>query len=362
MSTEDRGDAPRHFMALHNRGGMAHAIMALSAIASTICFATSSMTAPPGARAEDDAAPDSKPAGTEPDGACKACGMANEKDAKFCDQCGASMAAEQKDPEDPDDDPDEDDKADAAPDSTRPGHPAPAAAAHAQAPRKMSPTASLAAILGATSESPLALKTAAIGLRQIFDTAAGVTGKTNPAEIVGGLLAVPAKLERGKQARTELGKLRATTDDAERWVLARQLNASGAVKRDKIFADLLDDAGQRVLDKGGKPKLRIRSKYAAMDLGVLRGLVTDLEADAPTKRRNPFEPDAAAAADASREARQNGGAGPADAKARIEAAKKSPAVLRMHGHPNNTRTLEQIAEAWIRNEDAARGASAGGAQ
>src|SRR6185312_4951208 len=201
------------------------------------------------------------------------------------------------------------------PSSEEPSARSPGAAGQMRAPRKLSAEASLASILGAAGESPLALKTAAIGLRQVADTARGVTGKTDPSEVVGGLLAIPEKLERGRVAREELAQVRADADAKERRILAFKL-ADMPGMRSKVLADVLDEAGRRKLDAAGKPIVRIRTRYATMDLGTLRGLPADLGADAPPPRRNPFEPSEPLA----REAASHGGQTKAQ---RVEAAKKN---------------------------------------
>ncbi len=171
---------------------------------------------------EPDGGPESE-RGEEPTGKCGACGMQNEDDAKFCDQCGKSMAAERHE---------EEERAEDEPTpSSKPMHPP--APERMTAPAKMSADASLAAILGASSESPLALRTAAIGLRHVRDTAAGVTGKATHDEIVGSLLAVPEKIARGKRAADDLAADRRKAEGDERWTLAHRLVATGAIARTK---------------------------------------------------------------------------------------------------------------------------------
>lgn len=230
---------------------------------------------------------------------------------------GEKPAAEDKEPEDVEE----------PPPSSKPLPPMKASAsAPASVPAKMSASASLASILGAAGESPLELKTAAIKLRQIRDTAAGVTGKSDTSEIVGGLLAVPTKLAKGDRAAEQLAALRGRQDVAERWNLVRRLNATGTVARTKIFADVVNDSGARKLDANGKPLVRIRTRYATMDLGVLRGLVTDLEGDAPKKRRNPFEPDEAAAKAAAPAGKGSALVNGEPSEAQIAAAMLNPAV------------------------------------
>jgi hypothetical protein len=222
-------------------------------------------------KSEEDAPP-----GREPDGKCSHCGMQNEDDAKFCDQCGKSMAAKPMEEDDGDDD--------EPPPSSKKPEEKKSEAAHPPPPEKMSTDASLASILGATGESPLALKTAAINLRQIRDTAAGITRETAPGKIVGGLLALPEQIERGKRAAANLAADRRAAEKRERWGLAHALNALSLAGRPRssIFIDEVDDAGKRTA-------VKLTPEYARMDLDVFRGLVKSLSASAPTTKRDPFE-------------------------------------------------------------------------
>lgn len=208
--------------------------------------------------------------GTEIPTKCPGCGVENEKDAKFCKGCGESMATKplEEDPPPPSSKP-------------APGKPAASVPEKMSAPAALSPTASLASILGAAADTPIAIKTAAIEMRRVVDTAIGVTGKSGHADVIGALLAMPHRLANGKQARDDLAALQASTDATMRKVLVDRLVATGAIERTKIVADVVNAAGVRT-------GTRVRTKYTAMDLAVLAGLVTDLEKDAP--RRNPFEP------------------------------------------------------------------------
>lgn len=296
--------------------------------------------AAPGARAE---AEKKEEAGRDIPTKCSACHVENEKDAKFCKGCGESMATEAV--EDPDKEPES-----KPPPSSK--DPASAKAAGAggppermQAPKAMSATASLASILGASSDTPAALKTAAIGLRRIKDTMVGVVGQTDNDAIIGAALNIPSKIAAGKKAAQDLADQRAIVDEAERGDLVRRLNETAAVARTKLYADAIDDAGNRILDASGKPKVRIRTRYATMELGMLRGLVTDLEGDAPKKRKSPFEPDAEAAKAAADAMTPKRGE---PTKAQVEAAKSHPTVVAAFRRSGNTLTLDKIAESHAR--------------
>lgn len=267
--------------------------------------------APP---AKDGADGDDKPEGDEPSSACQACKMAQEPNAKFCDQCGSSMAAE------PTDD-------DAPESSKRPGALAPKAATP---PAAMSPAASLASILGATGESPLALKTAAIQLRQIADTAVGVTGQSNPPAVVGALLAMPSRLARASQIESDRKveqtakiksdrEAKAKADKSERWALAKRGIASGApeMTRGKVFKDKVSEDGKR-------EAIGLQPMFAEMHLDTFRAHVEGLEAGAP--KRNPFEPSRSAAEQVSRDA---GGAAPTFTAVERKALESHPTTQMM---------------------------------
>lgn len=226
---------------------------------------------------KDDGEEDAKGPGAEPTPDCKSCGMNNSANAKFCAQCGESMAAKPmaSDEEEPP-------PSKPAPPVAKPGA---AASTATFAPPAMSTDATLASILGATGESPLALKAAAIGLRRVRDTAAGVTGKSRPGEIVGGLLALPEQLEDGKRARSDLAKQTRDAERKERWSLAHRLNALNLAGRSRstIFEDKVDDSGKRVA-------VALMPEYVKMDVDVFRGLVASLEKNAPARKATPFEP------------------------------------------------------------------------
>ncbi len=319
-----------------------------------ICFAGG-----PAARAEeeeDKGPPSSKP-GAEPDGMCSACGMQNEDDAKFCDQCGKSMAAKKMDDEDEDPPSSKESPSSKDPGAKGGAHPPPPE--KMQAPAKVSRTAKTSMVLEAAGDSPLQMQTAALKMRDERDlllaTLAGLTGKDDIAGMIGAAHNIPGKLSAGRKARRDLDALQAKANGAERWDLAFRLVGTGTIRRDKVLSDNITADGLRAADPATGKTVRLRTKYAAMDLGVLRGMVTDLEGDAPKKRRDPFEPDQTRAKEASRTV------GKLDTKGRVEAMAKSPAAQRMFRDPNNARTMDQIAEALVRNEDTARGATAGGA-
>ena len=292
--------------------------------------------APPGARAEDEKKEEEQQ-GSEPSGKCGHCGMQNEDDAKFCDQCGKSMAAQKMEDEPPP-------SSRATPSSERKSAAAPPPPERmAMAPRKLSPTASLASILGATADTPTAIKTAAIGLRHVLDTAAGITGKSDAAGIVDELLAVPHMLAKGDAARAALRKQTAAAEAQEHRRLCLRYVELNPGMRSKVLADL-DGDGKPYMDDKGNRRPRVRSDYAKMSTGTLATIVRDLEKDAPPPRA-PWEPDARRAEDAAGGARPKKGEPSAAA---IEAAKRHPTVLAALSRSGNTLSLDKLAEQHAR--------------
>jgi len=214
--------------------------------------------------------------GLKPTGVCATCGMGNPMENKFCGQCGATMAA-----------PELEDEEGAPSSENKPGA--------VVAAKRVSVEASVAAILGAPSDSVPALKGRAIDLRQVFDTAAGVFATTVPGEIIGALLVVPEQLHAGKKAVAAQKRDRVTAEAQERMSLAKRLNALAldGRPRSSIFEDRIDAKTQ-------ERTIVLRPEYARMDLDVFRGLVTTLERGrAKSPARNPFQPDAARAQAAS---------------------------------------------------------------
>lgn len=298
---------------------------------------------------KDDAGDAPPPEGEEPSSACAACNSANEPNAKFCDQCGGSMAAVADDAE---------------PESSKkPGAAKPAAVTP---PAAMSPSASLASILGATSENPLALKTAAIQLRQIADTARGVTGQSTPDRIVGSLLSMPSRLDAAKQIEADrkvekaerekadkAAKIKA--DNAERLALVKRGIASGApeMARGKVYKDIVGEDNKRV-------GVALQPWVAEMRLGTLRGMVEGYEASAP--KVNPFEPNKDASEAASKDASGApiGGDGKPTAAA-IKRVMSDPTVLKMFRAEGNKHSLETLATNYITNA-AANGITIGAGQ
>lgn len=283
---------------------------------------------------------ESKPEGTKPDGVCANCGTGNPVAHKFCAQCGDSMEARPLAEEE-----------DEPPPSSKPKPKAqtPAASVVA-APPKMSADASLASVLRASAESPLAVKTAAIGMRQVFDTVIGITGKTSPSEMVGALLTMPERLAQADVAAKDERDRAKVASGRERADLAARLNKLNLAgwSRGQIYRDETKDGKRVAVDY--QPVIK------SMDLGVLRGLVEGFEKSAP--KADPFQPSRdKAKADAAARASTEGvtPAGnvvtlPADGKPtkeQIAEACKSPTVLGMFHRPGNKHAIEQIAEQYV---------------
>ena len=293
-----------------------------------------------GARAEDGPPED---AGAEPSGKCSSCGCANEMNAKFCDQCGASMAAAPLAEEPP---PSSEEPGDEPPPSSKPPPP------HSASSPPMAPGASFAEILGLPADASVpAQKAAAIELRQVRDHAAKLTGQKSASAIIGGLTAIAADAAASGRLRAERDELARHRAKVERWDLAKRLAALGVAGHDRgaIFIDAVNPDGSRKLDAAGKPIMKLTPMYAEMKLGTLRGLVEGHEKNAP--RRDPFVADENAAREQAANAKRTGGL---TTEARFEAAKKDPAVIKLAAQTG--RPIEKVAAAWIETLDMQNGA------
>lgn len=217
-----------------------------------------------------------------------------EKDEAAEDE---EMEGDEKPAESEDETPEEEAEDEEAPPSSK----APAKDSKAEPPAAMKATASLSEILGARGESAPALKAAAIGLRQLKDFGAKLTGHSSVAAIIGGLSAMAddltklgAKLDevRGKHA-----KLSRRVAYRERMDLLHTLEKIGAYTRGELFVDAVTDDGKRIVGTNGQAKVKPAPMWAEMKLGTLRGLVAGKVANAGSKpvRRSPFDPDRKAA-------------------------------------------------------------------
>lgn len=297
--------------------------------------------------AADDAPPSSQPAG-EPSSRdmagreiptkCGAtgCGVENDKDAKYCKGCGASMSTGAADGP-PVESEEEAPASDPAP-------PKPGASA-----RALTTSASFEEILGLPRGASVpAQKAAALGWRRVVTKVAAMTGRTDPDEQAGALTAIEKDAAATGRIRAERNALKTQIETSERLSLAHRLVAAGE-PRGRVFVDVIKD--------GKRAGVKLSPMYAEMRLGILRG---EVEAREPRKAtRNPFEPDRARAASVAAEMARTGGV---DKSTRIAAAEKLPAVMRLHSQgqaQGSKRTLTQVAEAWIENEDALSAAAGG---
>lgn len=283
---------------------------------------------PEGAGPPSEPMPSSKPPGKEPDYVCASCGMQNEQDAKYCDQCGASMAAPRMEGEAPEAPP-------AEPGAERQQPPP---------PKRMSNAAGLAEILGLREGASVpAQKAAAIDLRQVFDHAAALTGQSDPGAVLGALSAMSEDAAASGRLRAERDKIQRKQNADERQRLAHRLVAAGAPRAD-VFQDRVSPTGQRL-------GVELAPQYAEMRLSTLRGVVEQKERNAP--RRNPFEPSREASREASAGARDGG-----SKESRIKAAMTHPSVLEFANRPGQTLSLQQLAQSFVEsNFDLPNGAA-----
>ena len=280
--------------------------------------------APPGdARAEDDEdkGPDSEH--EEKATTCAHC-KAGLKGARFCGMCGTDSVPPMKD--------DEEDK---EPESSKRG------AAVASKTRAFAAPISPAARHGATVAEMLGLRadasqiatlTALAEVCRVFDFGKALTGKSTAGGIIGELKATAEDAARTSEvhARLDAANKRAAYD--ERLGLAKRWAAVPGVVRTDVLADVVS-GDKRVGVKPGP-------LAATMPLDELKAYVEKKEASAPPKR-SPLVVDADAAKAVSDAAKNNG----KPSAAAIEAAKKAPAVIAAFNRSENTRTLEQLAEA-----------------
>lgn len=173
---------------------------------------------------------------------------------------------------------------DAPPSSKKPDAKAP--------PKAMRQTHSLREILGASSDSMPALKTAAIGLRQLRDHAAKLTGQRSSGAIIGGLSALAEDAAASGELRGKLKEQQRAASYRTRMDLLRQLEAANlpGFARGDLFIDKVDEKGNRV---GVRPA----KHYAELTLSTLSGFVKSKLANGPAnaRRRSPFAPDKDAA-------------------------------------------------------------------
>lgn len=294
------------------------------------------------ARAEDDdkgppssqseGAPSSRDAaGREIPTKCGApgCGVENDKDAKFCKGCGASMSTGAADGPPVESVEDEPAKSDPMP-------PKPGASS-----RGLTTSASFEEILGLPRGASVpAQKAAALGWRRVMAKVEAMTGRGDPDEMIGALLLVEKDAANAPRYRAERNALRSDIETNERMSLAHRLVAAGE-PRGSVFRDVVKD-GKRI-------GVKLADEVSELRLKTLRAKVEGLEAR--KQPANPFHPDQAAAAARAGDVAKTGGL---DKATRIKAAEKDPTVIKMYENEKlqgGKTTLEQVATAWIETLD-----------
>jgi ClpP class serine protease len=211
---------------------------------------------------------------------CKNCGMANESDAKFCDQCGVGIGKtgeEAEEPEDPDD-PKEPEGKPAKPGAAAP--PAPSARA-----TQRSTSLSMAAILGLREgASEVAKKTAVLAYVNLGRAVMTATEQDTPDGARGAFRALVDDSTEVHQLRSHLAAVTKRENYRERMSLLHRLNNAklAGYTRGDLFVDR---------EVNGKLLTAPAPMYAEMKLDTLRGLVTGkTSGNAPRSdaSRNPF--------------------------------------------------------------------------
>jgi len=252
------------------------------------------------------------------------CGVENDKDAKFCKGCGASMATGTPPVEGEDDAP--------AP-SSRPLPPGSS---------RVTSSASFAAILGLPEGASVpAQKAALLGWRRVVAKVQTMTGRADSDEQVGALRAIEKDAANAGRYRAERNKLRAEGEAAERLSLAKRLVDAGE-PRGRVLVDVIKD--------GKRAGVKLSPMYAEMRIGILRGEVETREAQ--KKPRDPFKPDETAAREA---AKAGSGTKGEPTPAQIEAAKKDPVVIAIAKRSGNTLSLDDLAKNHARVQLATAG-------
>lgn len=267
--------------------------------------------------------------GTEPSPACAKCGSANELNAKFCDQCGESMAAKPvatEEPAPPAEEPEEPESETATEEPADPEKPAaPPPAKPKAAPPAMGPkgSASIASLLGLhASASAPAIKSAILPLVALAQHAVKLTGVRDASEAVGALSALAADAAEVGALRTKLATAQSQANARERLDLLKQLAASGAHPRGELLEDVVE--GDRVVGVrpaklwGPGPEGRTLANLRGYVRTKLASMTTTTSDVAPTAaaKPSPYQPDATRVSavnvtDRDREIAQSGGYDPA---------------------------------------------------
>lgn len=197
--------------------------------------------------------------GTQPDAACKGCGMENRAEAKFCDQCGASMAAEPVEP--PASDP-----------KPKPGAPA-------RAP-------------GPMLASVPALRTDLGRANKILTAIAAMVGARDHGEILGAVEATVADAGKSKRYREERNVARVAGESRERMDLLVSLYTADPKghPRGKLVVDVVGESkdGKPPRIVGQRPAAQWSDGAAGRTIANLRAYARTTLAGLTTSEANPF--------------------------------------------------------------------------
>lgn len=230
-------------------------------------------------RAEGDPPADAPPAedaGMQPSPDCAGCGMRNAENAKFCNQCGGSMAAKRT-AEDP--------PADA------PKAPPPAGPPAKPAPPPPDSHASIASLAGLESgASTPAIKAALIPFVDLAHEVMRVTESASPRQAAGKFRALADNAAKFGEASAALVAAEKRESWGKRMGLVMKLSAANlpGYPRGDLLVDSIDATS-------GARTVAPAKMYAEMNLDTLEGFVTSKLAGAPERQRAPWEPDPLAA-------------------------------------------------------------------
>lgn len=258
---------------------------------------------------------------------CGKCATVNDKDAKYCDNCGGKMAASSDDDDNDDDDDDDDDSPDTDDSAEDPNEPKPGEKNRNQPPapdRDNLQSSSLAEIVGLKKgASSVAIKTAVISYVKLGRFAMKLTDTQNANGAIGGLKAMAEEAAQVAETKQHLAAAKKREQYAERMGLLKKLAAANLPGYQR--GDLLTDKVVK-----GKRLTVPTQMYAEMKLDTLRGFVEGKVKNAKPGRTNPFEASRTAAEDA-------------QLNAFVEEAAASPEVKNIS--ISTTATTEQLARS-----------------
>lgn len=214
---------------------------------------------PPEKDKDDEETDSTKTPGMQPETACKSCQMENRPEAKFCDQCGASMAAEPME------------KDDGTPESSKkPG------AMVARAPMRPAALASIPALRTSLSRADT-----------LLSSVAKMVGARSHAEILGAVEATVADAGKAKRYREERNAARTAGEARERMDLLASLYTADPKghPRGKLVADVIE--GDKVT--GMRPAAQWGDGPTGRTIANLRAYTRSTLAGLPAEDRNPYD-------------------------------------------------------------------------